>query len=58
MTDMKPKDANKLNIIELDKSETYRKQNVLRKDGLERYLYQAVEQHRDKKKTSYRLYLE
>ena len=48
MKNMKPKDAIKLYIIELDSSETYPEQNVLPEDGLNRYLCQPGEQHGDK----------
>lgn len=48
MKNMKPKDAIKLYIIELDSSETYPEQNVLPEDGLNRYLYHPGEQHGDK----------
>ena len=49
MIDMKPKDAIKLVIVELNKSETYSKENILPEDGLHRYLYQPGHQHKDKK---------
>ena len=48
MKNMKPEDAIKLYIIELDSSETYPEQNVLPEDGLNRYLCQPGEQHGDK----------
>lgn len=41
------KDANKLDIVKLVKSETYPEENVLGKDGLNRYPYQPGEQHSD-----------
>ena len=47
---MKPKDTIKLDIVDLDKSETYLEQNVLPEDGLYRYLYQPGEQHGDQKR--------
>ena len=49
MTDMKLKDAFKLDTVELDKSESYPLENVPPEDGLYRYLYQPGEQHGDKK---------
>ena len=45
MTDMKPKDTIKLDIVPLDK--TYPEETVLPEDGLYRYLYQPGEQHED-----------
>ena len=39
MDDQKPKDAIKLDVIELDKSEIYSEENGLPEDGLYRYLY-------------------
>ena len=45
MVDMKPKNAIKLDIVELDKSETYPEENLLPEDGLCRYLYWSGEQH-------------
>ena len=48
MTDMKPKDATKLDTVKLDK--TYPEENVLSEDGLYRYLYQPGEQHGDQKR--------
>ena len=45
MVDMKPKNAIKLDIVELDKFETYPEENILPKDGLCRYLYWSGEQH-------------
>ena len=52
MTDMKLKDAIKLDIVKLDKSETYPEEEVLPEDGLYRYLYQPSEQYKDLSKTS------
>ena len=49
MTDMKLKDAFKLDTVELDKSEPYPEENVPPEDGLYRYLYQPGEQNGDKK---------
>ena len=46
---MKPRDALKLNIAELDKSETYPAEEALPEDGLCRYLYQPDEQDEDQK---------
>ena len=48
MTDMKPRDAIKLNTIQLDK--TYPEETVLPEDGLSRYLCQPREQHGDQKR--------
>ena len=48
MTDMKPKDAIKLDTVPLDK--TYPKKTILPEDGLYRYLYQPGEQHGDQKR--------
>ena len=48
ITDMKPKDAIKIDTISLDK--TYPKETVLPEDGLYRYLYQPGEQHGNKKR--------
>ena len=39
--DMKLKDAIKMDILKIDKSETYLMEEVLPEDGLYRYLYQA-----------------
>ena len=44
MTSMKPKDAIKMNIVKLDKSETYPKEGVLPEYGLHIHLYQLGEQ--------------
>ena len=49
MIGMKPKYAINLDIAELDKSETYAKEEVLLEDCSQRYLYQPAEQHGDKK---------
>lgn len=46
MSDMKPKDAIKLDIVELDKSETYAEEEVLPEGDLCRYLIQPCEQGR------------
>ena len=48
MIGIKPKDAIKLGTVPLDK--TYRKENVLPKDGFYRYHYQPGEQHGDQKR--------
>ena len=48
MTDMKPKDAIKLDTLPLDK--TYPEETVLAEDGLYRYLYQPGQQHGDQKR--------
>lgn len=45
MINRKPIDAIKLNIVELDKSETRADNNVLPEDGLDRYLYEPGEKH-------------
>lgn len=46
MPDMKPKDEIKLDIVELDKSETYAEEEVLPEGDLCRYLIQPCEQDR------------
>ena len=56
MIDMKPKDAIKLETVPLGKK--YPEETVLPKDRLCIYLYQPGEQHRDKKKTGNRRYME
>ena len=56
MIGMKPKDANKLDTVPLDKK--YPEETVLPEHELYRYLYQPGEQHGDKKKTGNRPYLE
>ena len=50
MIDMKPKDAIKLDTVQLDK--TCLEENVLPGDGLYRYLYQPGEQHGDQRRQS------
>ena len=50
MIGMKLKDAIKLDIVKLDKYETYPKENVLPEDGLYRYLYQLQEPHGGQKR--------
>ena len=50
MIDIKPKDAIQLDIFELDKSDTYPKEDVLLEDGLHRYLHHAGEQYGDQKR--------
>ena len=50
MNNIKRKDAIKLDIVELDISETYPEVNVLPEDSLYKYLYHPGEQHGDKKK--------
>ena len=50
MIGMKPKDANKLDIAEPDKSEIYPDENVPPEDSLHRYQYQPGEQHGDQKR--------
>ena len=47
MTDMKTKDAIKLDTLPVDK--TYPKETVLSEDRLYKYLYQPGEQHGDQK---------
>ena len=44
MTDMKPKDVIKQDIVQLDTSEEYPKKEVFCEDVLYRYLYQPGEQ--------------
>ena len=48
MIGMKPKDATKLDAVQLD--ETFPEENLLCEDGLYRYLYQSGEQHGDQKR--------
>ena len=48
MIDMKPKDAVKLDTVQLDKP--YLEETVLPEDGLHRYLYQPGKQHGDRKR--------
>ena len=48
MIDLNPKDAIKLDTVQLDK--TYSEENVLPEDGLYRYLYQPGKQHGDQKR--------
>ena len=50
MTGLKPKNAIKLGIVNLDKSEKDPDENILPKDGLYRYWYQVGEQHGDQKR--------
>ena len=50
MIDIKPKDAIQLDIFELDKSDTYPKEDVLLEDGLHRYLHHVGEQYGDQKR--------
>ena len=47
---MKPKDAIKVHILQLDKSETYQEENVLPEDSLYKYLYQRGEERGDEKR--------
>ena len=47
MIDMKPKDAIKLDTVQLDK--TYPEENIPPEDGLYRYQYQPGEHHGDQK---------
>ena len=49
---MKTKDVVKLDIVELDESETYPEETILTEHGLYRYLHWHGEQH-GKKNTSY-----
>ena len=44
MIDKNPKDAIKLDLVVLDKSQTYSEEKMLTEDGLYRYLYQSAEQ--------------
>ena len=48
MTDVKPKDAIKLDTVSLNK--IYPEETVLPEDGLYRYLYKPGEQHGDQKR--------
>ena len=48
MTDMKPKDAIKLDTFPLDKK--YHEETIFPEDGLYRYLYQPGKQHGDQKR--------
>ena len=50
--DMKPKDAIKLHIFELDKSGTYTKEKELAEDGLHRYQYQPERSGEQKGQTT------
>ena len=50
MIDKNPKDAIKLDLVVLDKSQTYSEEKMLTEDGLYRYLYQPAEQHEGQKK--------
>ena len=50
MNDMEPKDAIKLDIVQIDKPETLPEENVLPEYSLCRYLYQSRKQHGDKRK--------
>ena len=45
--DMKPQDAIKIDIADLDKFETYPEENVLPENGLCGYLYHHGEHHGD-----------
>ena len=56
MIGMKPKDAIKLETVQLDK--TYPEENVLPEDGLYTYLYNNLANNMETKKTSDRLYLD
>ena len=48
LTDMKPKDAIKQDLVPLNKK--YPEETILPKDGLYRYLYQPGKQHGDQKR--------
>lgn len=52
MIGMKPNDSIKLDFVELDKSESYSKEEALPEDGFYRYLHNPGEQHGDQKDTS------
>ena len=52
ITDMKPKDAIKLHIFELDKTRTYAKEKELAEDSLHRYLYQPERNGEQKGRTT------
>ena len=60
MIDMKPQDAIKIDIADLDKFETYPEENVLPEDSLYRYPYRPEKQREDQKRgpKTKRLYLE
>ena len=48
MIGMKPNDSIKLDFVELDKSESYSKEEALPEDGFYRYLHNPGEQRGDK----------
>ena len=50
MIAMKPKNPIKMDIVELNKSETYPKEEVLPENSLCRYQYQPGKQHADQKR--------
>ena len=50
MIDMKPQNTTKVDIVDLDQSETYPEEKVLHKDGLCGYLYHPGELHGDQKR--------
>ena len=53
LTGMKPRDAIKLGIVKLDKSDKHPKENVLLKDGLYRYLDEPEDQHENLTRTTW-----
>ena len=50
MIDMKLKNAIKMDIVKLDKSEIYHKEEVLAENSLYRYQYQLGEKHVNQKR--------
>ena len=50
MIGINPKDAIKVDIVNLDKSKPYPKEKLLPKDDLYRYIYQPGEKHGDQKR--------
>ena len=50
MIGMRPKDAIKIDIVNLDKSETYPEENVIPEDILFKHLYQTCVKHEDQKR--------
>lgn len=53
LTGMKPRDAIKLGIVKLDKSDKHPKENVLLEDGLYRHLDEPEDQHGNLTKTTW-----
>ena len=50
MNNTKPKDANKLEIVKVNKAEKYSEEKVLSENGWYRNLYQPDEQHDDQRR--------